>query len=692
MQYENKPNKLIKEKSPYLLQHAYNPVNWYPWGEEAFKIAKDENKPVFLSIGYSTCHWCHVMEKESFEDNGIAEEMNKAFISIKVDREERPDIDSVYMSVCQMMTGGGGWPLTIIMTPDKKPFFAGTYFPKESRFNRIGMYELIRSISEAWEVQQDQIKSTTDQIEKNLLAMNNEPAEEMPGRVTLNYAFESLFKRYDENKGGFTTAPKFPSPHNLMFLMRYWKRTGENIALEMVEKTLLEMSKGGIKDHVGFGFHRYSTDNNWIVPHFEKMLYDQGMLMLAYTEGFQTTRNEIFKDTVYEIAEYVLRDMTSEQGGFYSAEDADSEGIEGKFYLWEESELKKILDSEDFGMIKELYNTRPEGNFDEESTGRKTGNNIFHMGQTISDNAQAMGISYELLKEKLEPVRKKLFEHRDKRIRPGKDDKILTDWNGLMIAALAKAGRVFNEKRFIEAAERAFAFIMKELTSYGGRLIHRYRDGEAALDSTIDDYAYLIWGLIELYETTFNTDYYEKAIELYDLAENHYWDSRIGGFYLSADDSELVLVRTKDAYDGAIPSGNSVMLSNMLKLGNITSDSKYHKHAEKLCMAFSKNINRVPITYCFMLCGLEMIFFDNIEIVIVKEESDPDTDKIISYIQSVFFPTKVVIEKNEKTVRFAPYIQGMESRNGKTTVYICKNYTCDLPVNTLEEVKAKLKI
>ncbi|MFW9897596.1 MAG: thioredoxin domain-containing protein, partial [Candidatus Thorarchaeota archaeon] len=439
-------NHLSNEKSPYLIQHSNNPVDWYPWGEEAFNKAKREDKPIFLSIGYSTCHWCHVMAHESFENYEVADLMNEVFVSIKVDREERPDIDKIYMTVCQMMTGSGGWPLTIIMTPDKKPFFAGTYFPKTTRFGRIGLIDLSNRIKILWNNQRVEIMNSANQITFNLTNIDQESPGEKLSEYSLKKAYDMLSKQYDEINGGFGNRPKFPTPHNLIFLLRYWKRTGEKKALDMVKGTLQAMRNGGIYDHIGFGFHRYSTDSSWLVPHFEKMLYDQALIAIAYIEAYQATKNPKYKQTAQEIFTYVIRDMRSLEGGFYSAEDADSEGEEGKFYVWSEQELENILETKELDLIKEIFNINKEGNYLDESTGKRTRKNILHIKRT-----------YE--KDILKSVKSKIFAEREKRIHPHKDDKILTDWNGLMIVALAKGAVAFRDNKYLKVAKKSIDFI-----------------------------------------------------------------------------------------------------------------------------------------------------------------------------------------------------------------------------------------
>jgi len=507
-------NHLSDSKSPYLLQHANNPVDWYPWGEEAFARAKKEDKPIFLSIGYATCHWCHVMEHESFEDETVARLMNEAFINIKVDREERPDIDQVYMSVCQMLTGGGGWPLTIIMTPDKEPFYAATYIPKESRYGRIGMVDLIPRIRQLWDSDRDKISATSRQILAGLEKMDTRSAGASLDEKVVDDAFTQLAGRYDATHGGFGSAPKFPSPQNLVFLTRYWSRTGNTSALQMVDHTLEQLRQGGVYDQIGFGFHRYSTDAEWLVPHFEKMLYDQAMLTTAYTEAWLATRNPVFERTVREIVAYVLRDMTSPEGAFYSAEDADSEGEEGLFYLWTLAEFEEILGKDDAAFAAAVWNLSADGNYTDEVKGSRTGLNIPHLTNSTAAAAGTLNMTQEEFEQRLQQIRTRLFDVREKRVHPLKDDKVLADWNGLMAAALASAGRVFNEPEWIRAAERATSFVLDEMHTPKGRMLHRYRDGDASIPAFLDDYVFMTTAMLELYEATFDPKYLEQALEL----------------------------------------------------------------------------------------------------------------------------------------------------------------------------------
>ncbi len=684
-------NRLIFEKSPYLLQHATNPVDWYPWGAEAFEKARKENKPIFLSIGYSTCHWCHVMAHESFEDPEVARLMNDVFVSIKVDREERPDIDSIYMTVCQMMTGSGGWPLTIIMMPDKKPFFAGTYFPRESRFGRIGMMDLIPRIKQVWLTRNDEVLNSAERITAVLQQMSDGESGEELDASTLQLTYEQLARRFDEERGGFGDAPKFPTPHNLLFLLRFWKRTGDEKALSMVEKTLQAMRRGGIFDHVGLGFHRYSTDSKWLVPHFEKMLYDQAQLAMAYIETYLATGKAEYKETAREIFTYVLRDMTAPGGGFYSGEDADSEGEEGKFYLWTVEQVRQVLSAGEAALIEKIFNVEKGGNFNEEATGRRTGRNILHLKSGLGEIAADLRMSEAELRKSLEETRQKLFSSREKRIHPHKDDKILTDWNGLMIAALAKGAQAFDDSRYAEAAGRAVELILETLRSPDGRLLHRYRDGEAALTAHVDDYAFLIWGLIELYEATFKTRHLQIALKLNDDLLQHFWDDKAGAFYFTADDAEILLVREKEIYDGAIPSGNSVAAYNLLRLGRITANSDLEQKAMEIGRAFSRNIRQSPQAHTQLMVAVDFGIGTTHEVVIAGDLSGRDTKAMLKVLRTQFLPNKVVLlrpteEESPEIIRLAEYTRHQSSMDGKATAYVCLNYSCKVPTTDIKEM------
>jgi len=685
-QEENKqPNRLIDEKSPYLLQHAFNPVDWHPWSEKAFKKAENEDKPVFLSIGYSTCHWCHVMKKESFEDKKVAELLNKGFISIKVDREERPDVDGFYMRICQMMTGSGGWPLTIIMTPDKNPFFAGTYIPKEARLGKMGLLDLLQHITQLWNNNRDRLIRIGEKAVKNLDETLTQEKEGTLGSHILEEAYSQLEYEYDSINGGFGTAPKFPIPHRLYFLLRYWHRYSEREALEMVENTLMKMRLGGIYDHIGFGFHRYSTDSSWLVPHFEKMLYDQALLLMAYVEVYQVTQNEFYKRVAEEIIQYVERDLSHKRGGFFSAEDSESGGEEGKFYLWKETQLDESLEEKEAELAKRIFNIKLEGNFREESSGRRVGKNILHISENLEDLSDQLGIELNELRGNLEKIRCKLYKAREKRERPLLDDKILTDWNGLMIASLAKASRALDEPGYTLIAEKALEFILNELTSETG-LMHRYRDGEAAVNGFLDDYAFLIWGLIELYETTYKVDYLRRAMDLQDRMIELFWDDEDGGFYFTQMSNRELPVPSKDISDGALPSGNSVALLNLLKLSKISSKPYYEEKADLALKAFSGEIELNPQRHTMALIALDFYLGPGCEIIIADgKEADLNSD-MIRLLHKDFYPRCVVIYKSEDIEKLLPFTKFYKNKDGKTTAYVCKNFSCKLPTTDPEEM------
>jgi uncharacterized protein len=695
-QTEHKQNRLAQEKSPYLLQHAENPVDWRPWSEEAFEKARRENKPIFLSIGYSTCHWCHVMEHESFEDEEVAKLMNETFVCIKVDREERPDIDHIYMSVCQAMTGSGGWPLTIVMTPDQKPFFAGTYFPKTGRFGRPGMMELVPKIKELWKTKNDDIIKSADQVAQSLQqSASNTPGEEL-GETVLNTAQAQLAQRYDSTYGGFNTAPKFPTPHNLNFLLRWYRRSGDQQTLRMVEHTLQSMRRGGMYDHIGFGFHRYATDHKWLVPHFEKMLYDQALMALAYLETYQITKDETYAQTAREIFTYILRDMTSPQGGFYSAEDADSEGEEGKFYVWTEKELRTILSKDEADLVISVLGVTANGNFAEEASGKLIGSNILHRKQSLPKTASDRKLSEKELHAQLETIRNKLFAAREKRTHPYKDDKILTDWNGLMIAALARGAQVLDEPRYAQAAQKAVDFVLENLISEKGRLLHRYRNGDTAIQASVSDYAFFIWSLLELYETNFEVTYLQKALDLNEDLLKHYWDEKSGGFFFTPDDGEKLIVRTKEIYDGAIPSGNAVAMLNLLRLARITGDTKLEEKAAAIGKTFSNDINRYPAAYTQLLCAVDFGVGPAYEVVIAGNPKSQDTQAMLKALRSEFIPNKVVLlrpvaEDKPPITQIAAYTQYQKSQNQKATAYVCLNQNCQAPTNDPAQMLHLLK-
>ena len=620
-------NKLINEKSPYLLQHAHNPVDWYPWNDEAFAKAKAEDKPIFLSIGYSTCHWCHVMEREAFEDEEVVALLNRDYISIKVDREERPDIDHIYMNVCQALTGHGGWPLTIIMAPDKKPFFAATYLPKHSRSQLSGMMTLLPKIASLWKNERETVIQSSDEVFGILRSFSASKGSENLSLEIAHKAFNTFEDLFDEKYGGFGQAPKFPSPHQLYFLLRYYHISKNKSALEMVEKTLEAMYRGGIYDHIGFGFSRYSTDSKWLAPHFEKMLYDNALLAIAYLEAYQLSQKEIYARIAREIFTYIQRDMISPEGGFYSAEDADSEGVEGKFYLWSREEIIQILGEEAGSYYSYIYNISEKGNFE--------GKNIPNL---------ILGNLEEDERAKIDDLRIRLFDEREKRIHPFKDDKILTSWNGLMMAAFAYGARVLDEPSYLETAKNAWQFIVKNLQQEDGRLLARYRDGEADYLGYAADYAYLIWALIEMYQSSLDLEYLNLALKYNGDFMEYFWDDEQGGFFFYAKDAEQLLVRPKEIYDGALPADNSVAVYNLLRLSKFLVDEKLKDFAHKSIGHFARNINRNPSAHTFFLCAQLWDQYPGQEIVIVAKDgigNDLDSQEMIKAINKKFMPHNI---------------------------------------------------
>jgi uncharacterized protein YyaL (SSP411 family) len=686
-------NRLSREKSPYLRQHAGNPVQWFAWGEEAFAEAIRQNKPVFLSIGYSTCHWCHVMQKESFEDQEVAGLLNEHFIAVKVDREERPDIDAYYMSICQLLTGGGGWPLTVFLTPDKKPFFAGTYFPKKSRFGIPGLTDILIRVAEAWKTKSRDLLASAEKIS---LAPAQDDRPSRKRRLApdiLDSAFEQLDSQFDAENGGFGRAPKFPSPHHLTFLLRYAVRKGSADALAMVEKTLQAMRRGGIFDQLGFGFHRYSTDARWLVPHFEKMIYDQALMAIACTETYQATAREEYRRTTDEIIAYVLRDMTSEEGGFYTAEDADSEGEEGRFYLWEETEMRKVLSSEEADIAVRIFNVRPEGNF-EEPGGHRPVRNILHLSRTPNELAGELKIPETRFWSFRSDIRRKLYEVRERRPRPLKDTKILTDWNGLVMAALAKAGRALGRQEYTEGAYRAADFIRKVMKT-NDRLHHRYAEGEVTIPAFLDDHAFLIWGLIELYQSTFDTGLLEWTLELTDDLLSRFWDEA-GGFFMTSEDAQELPLRKKEVYDGALPSGNSVMLDNLLRLGRLTGRADLEERAGNINETFSDKISALPMGHTHFLSALDFGFGPAHEVVIAGRPNTPDTEAMLRTLHREFLPRTVVLfrtpgEDSSALLQLAPYAASLTAVEGRATAYVCSGFRCELPVTDPAEMLTRLK-
>ncbi|MEC0695909.1 thioredoxin domain-containing protein [Bacillus atrophaeus] len=678
MPNKSKPNRLINEKSPYLLQHAHNPVDWFPWGEEAFEKAKRENKPVLVSIGYSTCHWCHVMAHESFEDEEIARLLNERFVAIKVDREERPDVDSVYMRICQLMTGQGGWPLNVFITPDQKPFYAGTYFPKTSKFNRPGFIDVLEHLSNTFANDREHVEEIAENASSHLQIKTPEGNGTLT-KEALHRTFQQLMSGFDTVYGGFGQAPKFPMPHMLMYLLRYHQYTGQENALYNVTKTLDSMANGGIYDHVGYGFARYSTDDEWLVPHFEKMLYDNALLLTAYTEAYQVTQDSRYQHIVEQIITFIQREMTHEDGSFYSALDADTEGVEGKYYVWSKDEIIETLGNELGELYCAVYNITSSGNFE--------GHNIPNLIHTKLDKVKAeFDLNEQEINKQLGEARQKLLKKRETRTYPHVDDKVLTSWNALMIAGLAKAAKVFQAPEYLNMAQAAAAFIEKELI-IDGRVMVRYRDGEVKNKGFIDDYAFLLWAYIELYEAGYDLAYLQKAKDLSAKMLDLFWDQKHGGFYFTGHDAEALLVREKEVYDGAVPSGNSVAAVQLLRLGQLTGELSLIEKAEKMFSAFKRDVEAYPSGHSFFMQSVLTHMMPKKEIVIFGHKDDSKRQHIISALQQAFQPnfSVLVAEHPDQCKDIAPFAADYRIIDGKTTVYICENFACQQPTTDIEE-------
>ena len=665
---ENKPNRLIKEKSPYLLQHAYNPVDWFPWGQEALDKAKAEDKPIFLSIGYASCHWCHVMEEECFSDREVADLLNQSFVCIKVDREERPDLDGAYMAVCQAMGRNCGWPLNLLMTPKLNPFFAASYIPKYSRGGMVGMLELVSQVNQMWKLQRAQLELVGADIKSRLESMEKRTPQEELSKEVLQDAYDHLTLDFDDENGGFGSAPKFPRPHNLLFLLRHYTRTNQKKTLSMVEKTLTQMRLGGIFDQLGFGFHRYSVDEKWLVPHFEKMLYDQALMALAFVEAFQVTSAKRYALAAQETLDYVLHDLAAPQGGFFSGQDADTEGEEGKFYLWTVDEVLDTLLPADAELAVHIYGLKPEGNFTEAS-GRTNGKNMLHIAESLEELAPYKGLTLQELIDRLHGIREALFEARKKRVAPAIDDKVLTDWNGLMIAALAKAGSVLNEAKYLEAAKKTADFLLNRMLK-DDALYHSYTKGEAAVEGFLDDYAFFIFGLIELYEATFDDKYLQAGSALSKTMVSKFWDDKNGGFYQTKT-IETALPKIKQVYDGAIPSGNSVALRNLVWLSRLVDEPKYELMASQMTKTFAQEVEGASEGYTFFLSEFDFLAGPSYSVVLVGDLKEKDTVVMLNALRKQYLPFAVVVLKNPSLAGF-----GYMQIDGKATAYVCQNQTC----------------
>ena len=679
------PNRLANETSPYLLQHANNPVDWYPWGDEALERARAEDKPILLSVGYSACHWCHVMERESFENPGIAAQMNENFVSVKVDREERPDIDSIYMTAVQAMTGHGGWPMTVFLTPDGKPFYGGTYFPPEDRGGMPSFPRVLEAISDAYQNSRGDVLTTTEHLLDRMRQMSRvgqqgfEPLTDEVMRLAMRKAASD----FDDRHGGFGLQPKFPQPMTYEFLLRHYLRTEDSDALHMVELTLQRMATAGIYDQIGGGFHRYSTDAFWMVPHFEKMLYDNALLVRLYLHAYQVTDNPLYRRIVEETLEYVQREMTSPEGGFYSAQDADSEGEEGKFFIWLPREITDTLGEEVGEIICRYFGVTPHGNFE--------GRNILRVAMDAANLAREEGMDAAQFGEMLEGAKARLLAKRSERIAPGLDDKVLTSWNGLMLAAFAEAAAVLGRKDYAEVAERNASFMLENLLREG-RLLRTYKDGQAKLNGYLEDYAFLIDGLLKLHEVNFSRQTLESAIELGYAMVELFWDATTGQFFDTGHDHEELVVRPKDLTDNAIPCGSSMAVDVLLRLAVITGDGDMERRASGALRAVRQLMMTFPTAAGHWLGAVDFYLSKAKEIVVAGERGEADTETLLTEVHRNYIPNRVVLgigdDGNETTG--LPLLEGRQKIDGAATAYVCENYVCQLPVTDPQALARQL--
>ena len=699
-------NRLAQEKSPYLLQHAHNPVDWYPWGPEAFAKARAENKPIFLSIGYSTCHWCHVMERESFESQGIADLLNRDYVPIKVDREERPDVDRIYMTFVQATTGGGGWPMSVWLTPDLQPFFGGTYFPPESRYGQPGFGSILTQISSAWATDRagiaDSARDMVEQLKRHVGFDATRPGPPAIAAAMLDSGFYVFRRSFDSRYGGFGGAPKFPRPSVLNFLLRYYAGAKSQEALDMALLTLLEMAKGGMHDQLGGGIHRYSVDDHWFVPHFEKMLYDQAQISIAYLEAFRITGDRQYADTARRTLDYVLRDMTA--GGFYSAEDADSAADpahpddkgEGAFYIWTAEEIRALVPAPASSWFCYRYGVAESGNVEQDPHGEFSGRNILYQAHTVEETARQFGRPTEEIHAALRSAEAILLETRSKRVRPHLDDKILTAWNGLMISAFALAGAALEEPRYAQAARDAADFLLTRMVDPAtGVLLRRYRAGDAAVPGFLEDYALLAQGLLDLYEAQFDIAHLEAAARLTEKQMELFEDRENGAFFGAAANRDLI-VQVKEDYDGAEPSGNSVAAMNLLRLARMTNRAAFRESADRLLAAFAPRLAAAPVALPQMLAACEFLLREPREIVVVGDRDAADTRALLRVLHRSFGPNRITLlvdspETRRKLAAGIPAIESMEKIGGRASVYVCTNYACQLPVSEPEELAALIQ-
>jgi len=678
-------NRLIDETSPYLLQHAHNPVDWFPWGEEAFAIARRDQKPVLLSIGYSACHWCHVMEHESFENEAIAKLMNDNFVNIKVDREERPDLDQIYMSAVQMMTQHGGWPMTVFLTPDAVPFYAGTYFPPADRYNMPGFPRVLISVADAFRERPEDISQTAQSVLGELKrATALIESNEVLTTDLLEAATRGIIKTYDATNGGFGGAPKFPPAMTLEFLLHTYYRTGKPQALETVQHTCRKMSDGGIYDQIGGGFHRYSTDARWLVPHFEKMLYDNALLSRLYLHYYQLTKEDWARKIAEGILDYVVREMTDALGGFYSTQDADSEGVEGKFFVWSFAEIESLLGKRDASLFAAYYNVTPAGNFE--------GSNILNVTEELAQVAAREKLTVEELEAVLANARQILFAAREKRVKPGRDEKVLTSWNGLMLASFAEAGIILDRPDYSAIAKNNARFVLNNLRREG-LLLRSYKDGEAKLNAYLEDYSFYIDGLLNLFETTGELEWFIEARNLCDVMIAEFWDDEEGGFFFTGASHEQLIVRAKDFFDNATPSGNSVAAEVLLRLGLLTTNQDYQRRAISILRLTANGMLRYPSGFGRLLCALDFNLGTPKEIALIGDPDSPQTSSLAREIWSHYLPNKVIAAASpgdNSAINAISLLQGRSELDGLPTAYVCELFVCKNPVTTAADLSSQL--
>jgi uncharacterized protein YyaL (SSP411 family) len=681
-------NRLIHETSPYLLQHAHNPVDWYPWGEEALRRAQAEDRPIFLSIGYSACHWCHVMEHESFEDEQIAALMNEHFVNIKVDREERPDLDEIYMHAVQAMTGSGGWPMSVFLTPDLEPFYGGTYFPPDDRYGRPGFAKVLLSVAQYYRTRKEEAKGHAGRLRGYLEQMASLRSREGGlGPDLLESAYRRLAGQFDHANGGFGGAPKFPGSMSLAFFLRYHRRAKAASALEMAAHACRKMACGGIYDQIGGGFHRYSVDERWLVPHFEKMLYDNALLSQLYLEVFQATGDAFFRRVVEETLDYVIREMEQPEGGFYSTQDADSEGEEGKFFVWTPEEVEQVLGEEKGEVFCRYFDITPHGNFEH-------GRSVLNVPVPMEGIAKLFRMEAEAVREIVEEGRRRLFEAREGRVRPGRDDKVQTSWNGLMLSSFARACAVLGESRYRIVAERAAAFILDRLLK-DGRLLHTYKDGRARFNGYLDDYSFFVCGLIDLYEATFDAGWLRRALDLTGVMLEQFWDEADGGFFFTGRDHERLLVRSRNPYDNAIPSGNSAAAHAFLRLSALTGREDLRERGGRALQVFRDFMAEAPGGFAHALCALDFYLERPKEIALVGRREGEDTKRLLATVHGRFLPNKVVclLDPADGTGAgdLTPLLKGKTQKGGRATAYVCRDFACSAPVTEPGELEALLE-